>query len=80
MYEQMIREAMARLGRIGEQHPAIVEAWMRVEHGTLDGLSKEQFQREVAISLDCAAQATTKENESIARSYGFTMFPEEMRG
>ena len=35
MYEQMIREAMARLGRIGEQDPAIVEAWMRLEHGTL---------------------------------------------
>lgn len=71
MYQQMIREAMARLGRIGEQEPAIVEAWMRVEHGTLDALSAAQFQAEVAVSLDCARECTPEQNREVARSFGF---------
>ena len=61
------------IGRIGEQDPAIVEAWMRVEHGTLDALSRDQFRREVSLSLDCAAACTPEQNIEVARSCGFTV-------
>jgi len=47
-----------------------VEAWMRLEHGCLDGLSREMFEREVHISVDCISQAGATESERLARSFG----------
>lgn len=71
MYEQMIREAMAGLGRVGAHDPKVIEAWMRVEHSTLDGLSRARFNREVGIALECADNSTTERNLAVARSFGF---------
>jgi len=70
MSETMIREAMAALGRIGAADPRHVEAWMRLEHPTLDGLTRAQFQDEVAAALDCIAAAPLAESEALAQSYG----------
>lgn len=53
-YQQAIRESMAKQGRVGAADPRHVEAWMRVEHGTLDALSAGQFDREVMIGVACA--------------------------
>mgnify|MGYP000945606879 CR=1 FL=1 len=69
-YTQAIREAMARAGRVGAADPRHAEAWMRLEHGTLDALSPDQFQREVEIALQCIAAASAQENESLAESFG----------
>jgi hypothetical protein len=69
-YQTMIREGMARIGRIGEAAPNQVEAWMRLEHGTLDGLSRADFAREIAAALDCIAASTHAENADLAMSFG----------
>jgi len=47
-----------------------IEAWMRVEHPTLDALTPEQFAREVDIAALCAMRATERENEQLAATYG----------
>jgi hypothetical protein len=72
-YSQRIREEMARLGRIAEQPAHIVEAWMRIEHSTLDGLSASAFRKEVGIALDCAAVSSISENDSLAASFGLVV-------
>jgi hypothetical protein len=69
-YEQAIREAMARAGRVAAADPRWVEAWMRLEHGCLDGLSAAQFQKETTIALECIAASAASENESLAESFG----------
>ena len=69
-YQQAIRETMASLGRIGAANPRHVEAWMRLEHGVLSGLSRSRFTAEVKVALDCIAAVPTSENESLAQSYG----------
>ena len=50
MYQQTIREMAALLGRIGV-NPRHVEAWMRVEHSTLDWMDRERFRLEVEIRM-----------------------------
>ena len=67
MYQQMIREELARQGRIGTS-PRWVEAWMRLELGTLDWIDKARLRREVAVSVECIDACTTEENERLATS------------
>lgn len=69
-YTQMIRETMAKLGRVGAADPRWVEAWMRLEHGCLDGLGADQFRAEVKIALECIDASTERENEALAISEG----------
>lgn len=69
-YRGLIRETMARAGRVGAADPRHIEAWMLIEHSTLDGLSREQFAAEVEVALQCVASSTESENESLAVSYG----------
>jgi hypothetical protein len=51
-------------------NPRHVEAWLRIEHGTLDHLSRDRFKEEVAIALECIAAATPEQSEQLAMSYG----------
>jgi hypothetical protein len=67
-YDQPIRETLARIGRIGTD-PRHVEVWMRIEHGTLDALTRGQFTQEVRIACECI-DADPKASEDLARSYG----------
>ena len=69
-YQQAIREAMARAGRVGAADPRHVEGWMRLEHGCLDGLSAGQFQSEVEIALQCIEAGPLADSEALAQSYG----------
>ncbi len=75
LYREAIREDMAALGFIGRHDPAVIEAWMRLEHGTLDGLSPGRFRAEVATSIECADASTETENTSLATSYGLAVTP-----
>jgi truncated hemoglobin YjbI len=70
-YETAIREDAALLGVPGI-NPAHIEAWMRVEHGTLDALSPAQFRDEVLVAVACARASTSAENDALAASYGLT--------
>ena len=69
MYRDLIRETAARLGRIGVD-PRHVEAWMRVEHGCLDGLSPSQFADEVEIAIGCMDSAGDGTSARLAASFG----------
>ena len=69
-YQQLIREDMASMGRVGAADPRHVEGWMRLEHGCLDGLSPSQFAAEVKIALGCIDAAPTADSERLAQSMG----------
>ena len=69
MYQQTIREMAAALGYVGVD-PRHVEAWMRLEHSTLDGLSRARFRDEVEIAIACIHHDGTKNSESLAQSFG----------
>ena len=69
MYQQLIREFAARLGRIGVD-PHHVEAWIRVEHSTLDWMDRERFHFEVEVEIACIDHAGDDQSEALARSFG----------
>jgi hypothetical protein len=68
-YTQTIRETVARLGYLGVD-PRHVEAYMRLDHPTLDGLSRSQFVSEVKIAVQCVDAAGVVSAERCAQSYG----------
>jgi hypothetical protein len=55
--------------------PAHVEAWMRLEYGTLDGLGPARFAAEVITALECIEHAGLDESDKLARSYGLQPQP-----
>ena len=67
-YEQIIRETLAKIGRIGAADPRHVEGWMRLEHGCLDGLARSQFASEVKIALECIEAGPLADSEALAQS------------
>ena len=69
-YQLMIRESMARTGHLAAADPRHVEAWMRLEHGCLDGLSAQQFTEEVTTALACIAAGPLADSEALAASFG----------
>lgn len=70
MYQQIIREELAKAGHVGLD-PRWIEGYMRLDHGTLDALSRAQFARETReIAEGIVVTATQAEAESLARSYG----------
>jgi hypothetical protein len=68
-YTDRIREQIATLGSIGAD-PRHVEAYMRLEHPMLDGLSPRQFRTEVQVALDCLAVGGCVLAERCAKSFG----------
>ena len=68
-YSQMIRESLAAQGLLGHdvRH---VEAFLRLEHGTLDALSPAAFAREVAAAAACVDEAGPALSEDLATSHG----------
>lgn len=53
-----------------EHDPRHIEAYMRLAHPTLDGLSKEEFRREVTLCAECVRVGGVDAAESNARSFG----------
>jgi hypothetical protein len=72
-YATAINERLEAMGR-RDVSPVYVEGWMRVEHPTLDGLSREQFTEEVAMAVACVDASTDAENRSLAQSYGLERY------
>ena len=56
--------------RTHEVDPRHVEAWMRLEHPTLDGLSRAEFDIALDEALACARAAGAAESEALAASFG----------
>lgn len=69
-YSNEIRQRLAATGHVGKYDPRHVEAYMRLEHGTLDGLSARQFDDEVETSRQCIDAGGTADAEALALSYG----------
>ena len=63
-YQRFIAE------RTKDVDPRHVEAWMRVEHPTLDGLSRREFIAEMHVALGCAIDAGPEASEALAASFG----------
>jgi hypothetical protein len=53
-----------------EVDPRHVEAWMRLEHPTLDGLSAAELEREIDLAVMAIAAAGTTGSEALAASFG----------
>ena len=70
IYQQMIRETMARMGKVGACDPRHVEGWMRLDNPTLDHLSASQFTKEVKLAMECVAAAQPEHSEDIAVMQG----------
>jgi hypothetical protein len=70
MYQQMIRESMARTGAIAKADPRHVEAWMRESHYTLDALSPQEFTAAVVDALGCIAESGREMSEQLAAAVG----------
>jgi len=56
--------------RMRDVDPRHVEAWMRIEHPTLDGLSRVQFIAAMHVALGCAIDAGPEASEALAVSFG----------
>ena len=56
--------------RTRDVDPRHVEAWMRLEHPTLDGLSRAEFEREIDLAVAAIATAGAADSEALAASFG----------
>lgn len=65
-YTETIRVTAAKKGRVGYP-PDQIEAWMRLEHGTLDHLSPARFAAELEIACQCM-DASTPEVSRMTRA------------
>lgn len=68
-YQETITMIAETMGR-PDVDPRHVEGYMRIEHSTLDGLSFEQFKREVKIGIACTDTDGVILAEQNARSFG----------
>jgi len=62
------RERIAAI--VPHVQPQIIEAWMRLEHGTLDALSPSRFRSSAEFAAMCAIEAGDEQNAALLRSYG----------
>jgi len=69
MYQEMIRAELSKSGFIGKYDPRHIEAYMRLEHSTLDGLSASQFKAEVEIGRQCVDAEGAAIAETLAVSF-----------
>ena len=68
MYQKKIAEILAGIGR-ADVSPVLIEAWMRLEHGTLDALSPSAFAEEARIAVACV-DLNPGLARAVAASYG----------
>ena len=68
-YQELIARILNRSNR-ADIAPRHVEAYMRLQYGTLDHLDARTFAREVMIAVQCIDQGGTAEAEALAASYG----------
>jgi len=50
--------------------PRHIEAYMRLEHATLDGLTEQQFAQEIIVCAECARSSGADNAEALAESMG----------
>ena len=65
-YQTLIRELLN--GK--DYDPRHIESFMRIQYGTLDHLTREDFKREVALCMKCIDECGKVEAEKYAQSMG----------
>lgn len=74
VWSSVRREARMYQQRISELAPGFdprhVEAFIRVKHSTLDGLSQSEFRHEVKVAQGCIEMGGVAMAERVARSFG----------
>jgi hypothetical protein len=68
-YADTIRKVAAKLGR-PNVNPRWIEAFMRLEYPSLNGVSEESFNREVKVGIACIDAVGPKKAEQCAQSAG----------
>lgn len=71
MYKERIELTLKVLGR-PEVDPGHIEAWMRMDHGTLDGLSPRDFRQAVKVGVEAVDQCGEKLSQEVASTYGLS--------
>lgn len=65
LYQNTIREISC-----GEDDPRHIEAYMRLQYGTLNHLSRQQVVEEIEICRACIAEGGVERAERCAQSFG----------
>lgn len=68
LYADSIQEILDEMGR--EADPRHIEAYIRLEHSTMDHLSAQRLRLETQVALGCIDLEGTEIAESLAKSYG----------
>ncbi len=68
-YYKSIKEQLFKTGHDGYD-PRHIEAYMRCEHSTLDGLSKKSFDYEISVAIECIKVDGKVNAERLAKSFG----------
>ena len=67
-WQRKIRAELAELGKNPDDFNAVhIEGWMRLEHGTLNGLEPDVFREEVVIGADMSLE-DPEGSEKLAQS------------
>lgn len=66
MYQRLIKELLCG----ADYDPRHIECFMRIQHGTLDHLSRADFKREVKICMACIDECGKDDAEKYAQSMG----------
>lgn len=68
-YSDLIAEIAGKLGR-GNVNPRWVEAFMSLEYPSLNSISRESFEREVKVAINCIDALGPEKAEQCAQSFG----------
>lgn len=69
-WQEKIRLELAQQGHIERYAPRHIEAFIRIEHSTLDWMDKGRFALEVEIARKCIDAVGSETAEVCARSLG----------
>lgn len=68
MYKEIIKRLLEQ--QESDVDPRHVEAWMRLQHGTLDSLGPSEMESEVEIAALCIDHGGVDSSEELAQSFG----------
>ena len=70
IYQKSIKEDLEKMGLGKNYDPRHIEAYILIEHDTLNGLSSAMFKREIDIAIDCINVGGVEHAERLAQSFG----------
>ena len=70
IYQKSIKENLKAMGLEKNYDPRHIEAYIRIEHDTLNGLSPAVWKREINIATECINVGGVEHAEGLAQSFG----------